>query len=115
VYDRQDAFATAARYVVALERMIRSSRPRLLLAAYNAGPGHVRRYRGIPPFAETRAYVSRGLRLMERLPRQSQRRDTGPASIHGAEVQVWLRTPRPRAWERAKSFQVLVKRRRPRL
>src|SRR5687768_10629615 len=30
VYDRQDAFATAARYVVALERMIRSSRPRLL-------------------------------------------------------------------------------------
>ena len=69
VYDRQDAFATAARYVVALERMIRSSRPRLLLAAYNAGPGHVRRYGGVPPFAETRAYVRRGLRLMERLPR----------------------------------------------
>ena len=69
VYDRQDAFATAARYVVALERMIRSSRPRLLLAAYNAGPGHVRRSRGVPPFAETRGYVRRGLRLMERLPR----------------------------------------------
>jgi soluble lytic murein transglycosylase-like protein len=69
VYDRQDAFATAARYVVALERMIRSSRPRLLLAAYNAGPGHVRRYGGVPPFAETRGYVRRGLRLMKRLPR----------------------------------------------
>jgi soluble lytic murein transglycosylase-like protein len=69
VYDRQDAFATATRYVVALERMIRSSRPRLLLAAYNAGPGHVRRYRGVPPFAETRGYVRRGLRLMQRLPR----------------------------------------------
>jgi soluble lytic murein transglycosylase-like protein len=69
VYDRQDAFATAARYVVALERMIHSPRPRLLLAAYNAGPGNVRRYRGVPPFRETRGYVRRGLRLMKRLRR----------------------------------------------
>ena len=67
VYDRQDAFAAAARYVVALRRMIRSSRPRLLLAAYNAGPGNVRRYGGVPPFRETRGYVRRGLRLMRRL------------------------------------------------
>lgn len=67
-YDPGDAIMAQGRYDCALAKQVQGYKDRgqatgetldLALAAYNAGPGAVRQYGGIPPYTETQNYVVR--------------------------------------------------------
>jgi hypothetical protein len=57
-YDPVTNIRAGVKYLVDLLEEFSGDLP-LALAAYNAGPTAVRRYRGIPPFEETQAFVRR--------------------------------------------------------
>lgn len=67
-YDPGDAIMAQGRYDCALARQVQGYKDSgqatgetldLALAAYNAGPGAVQKYGGIPPYTETQNYVAR--------------------------------------------------------
>jgi len=59
-FDPHDAIASAAAYdceLVGYVSGVRGDPVELMLAAYNAGPYAVIEHAGVPPYAETRAYI----------------------------------------------------------
>lgn len=66
VFDVSQNVEAAARYMNWLLHRY-DGRTDLALAGYNAGEGAVDRYRGVPPYRETRNYVARVLERADRL------------------------------------------------
>jgi soluble lytic murein transglycosylase-like protein len=61
VFTPADAVATSAIYYCVLSGLVKrfdGDQTSLLLAAYNAGIGSVTKYHGVPPFGETRDYIT---------------------------------------------------------
>ncbi len=68
-YDPAQNLRGGTRYVRGLLDRFHGDLPRAM-AAYNAGAGTVEKYGGVPPYAETRAYVARVLESYRRYKKQ---------------------------------------------
>lgn len=58
VFDPRQNVTAGTKYLASLLRQFNGNQ-QLAIAAYNAGPGAVQQYGGIPPYAETQAYVQK--------------------------------------------------------
>ncbi|MFD5627446.1 MULTISPECIES: NlpC/P60 family protein [unclassified Streptomyces] len=95
-----DAIMTQARYDCWLAGKVKKhgagggDTTRLMLAAYNAGPGAVQDYDGVPPYPETQAYVTK---IIESMTDFTGAQPTEQASEFGdrvvAAAKKWLGTP----------------------
>jgi soluble lytic murein transglycosylase-like protein len=69
LYDPEQNVDAGVKYIAYLDRRFKGDLKKII-AAYNGGEGNVMRYRGIPPFRETRTYVKKVMKNYDKRTKQ---------------------------------------------
>jgi hypothetical protein len=72
LYDPEQNIDAGVKYIKYLNRIFKGDLKKTI-AAYNAGEGNVRRYRGVPPFRETRQYVTKVMKNYDKRTKQFEK------------------------------------------
>jgi soluble lytic murein transglycosylase-like protein len=72
LYDPEQNVDAGVKYIKYLDKRFNGDLKKII-AAYNAGEGNVKRYRGIPPFRETRTYVKKVLKNYDKRTKQLEK------------------------------------------
>jgi soluble lytic murein transglycosylase-like protein len=92
LYDPEENIDAGVKYIAYLDRRF-DGNLKHIIAAYNGGEGNVKRYKGIPPFRETRQYVKKVMKNYDKRTRQIEKyeRDQIGGSIPEADGSLALR------------------------
>jgi hypothetical protein len=72
LYNPEQNVDAGVRYIKYLDKRFNGDLKKII-AAYNGGEGNVQRYRGIPPFRETRQYVKKVMKNYDKRTRQMEK------------------------------------------
>jgi soluble lytic murein transglycosylase-like protein len=69
LYDPEQNVDAGVKYIKYLDKRFNGDIKKII-AAYNGGEGNVQRYKGVPPFRETRQYVKKVMKNYDKRTRQ---------------------------------------------
>lgn len=92
LYDPEQNIDAGVKYIAYLDKRFKGDTKKII-AAYNGGEGNVMRYRGIPPFRETRTYVKKVMKNYDKRNKQLEKyhRDQVGGSIPAEDGSLALR------------------------
>lgn len=92
LYNPEQNVDAGVKYIAYLDKRFNGDLKKIV-AAYNGGEGNVMRYRGVPPFRETRQYVKKVLKNYDKRTRQLEKynQDQVGGSIPEADGTLTLR------------------------